>query len=143
MKLEDSKNAGLKWAPQVFRPLVSCILFLVSCFLMAGCGSKNTGAPVYYQSDTEESARSPVGFVSDTVLMARVKSKFMSDDMVDDHGIHIKVRHGVVYLDGWVSDTYQRRMAEDLVRSIDGVGRVVSRLQISNPGTVFINPDIR
>ncbi|WP_289022618.1 BON domain-containing protein [Desulfobacter postgatei] len=98
---------------------------------------------MYYQSNTEESARSPIGFVSDTVLMARVKSKFMSDDMVDDNEIHIKVRHGVVYLDGWVSDTYQRRMAEDLVRSIDGVGRVVSRLQISNPGTVFINPDIR
>ncbi|MDD4272293.1 MAG: BON domain-containing protein [Desulfobacter postgatei] len=98
---------------------------------------------MYYQSNTEQSARSPVGFLSDTVLMARVKSKFMSDDMVDDNEIYIKVRHGVVYLDGWVSDTYQRRMAEDLVRSIDGVGRVVSRLQISNPGTVFINPDIR
>jgi len=67
----------------------------------------------------------------------------MSDDMVDDTNIHVKVRHGMVYLDGWVADTYQHRMARDLVRSIDGVARVVSRLQITNPGTVFINPDIR
>ena len=98
---------------------------------------------MYYQYSREESARSPVGFVSDTLLMARIKSKFMSDDMVNDNGIHVKVRHGVVYLDGWVADTYQRRMAQDLVKSVDGVGRVVSRLQIANPGTVFINPDIR
>ena len=135
----------LKWAPQALRPLVSCILFLVSCFIIPGCASQktNTGSPVYYQSVTEQSARSTATFVSDTVLMARVKSKFMADDMVDDTNIHVKVRHGVVYLDGWVSDTYQRRMARDLVRSIDGVTRVVSRLQMTNPGTVFINPDTR
>ena len=112
---------------------------------MMGCASQNadTGSPVYYQPDTKQSTRSPVTFVSDTMLMARVKSKFMSDDMVSDKGIHVKVRHGVVYLDGWVADTYQHRMAQDLVRSIDGVTRVVSRLQIANQGTMFINPHIR
>ena len=134
---------SLKWAQQLLRPLLSCLLLLVSCFLMPACGSPTTGSPIYYQSNREASARSAVGFVSDTVLMARIKSKFVSDDMVDDNGIYVKVRHGVVYLDGWVADTYQRRMAQDLVRSIDGVDRVVSRLQIANPGTVLINPDIR
>ncbi len=120
------------------------ILSAFALFLIPGCASQktNTGSPVYYQSVTAQNVRSPGTFVSDTVLMARVKSKFMSDDMVDDTGIHVKVRHGVVYLDGWVADTYQHRMARDLVRSIDGVARVVSRLQIANPGTVFINPDI-
>ena len=110
---------------------------------MPACGSPTTGSPIYYQSNREARARSAVAFVSDTVLMARIKSKFVSDDMVDDNGIYVKVRHGVVYLDGWVADTYQRRMAQDLVRSIDGVDRVVSHLQIANPGTVLINPDIR
>lgn len=124
--------------PQCFNFIILAIALLI----MPGCGSKNTGSPVYYQSNTEERSRSPVAFVSDTVLMARIKSKFMSDDMVDDDGIHVKVRHGVVYLDGWVIDTYQRRMAQDLVRSIDGVVRLVSRLQLTNPGTIFINPDI-
>lgn len=134
-----------KRAPQALLPLVSCILFLVSCTLFPGCASPNTetGSPVYYQSDTKQRARSPITFVSDTVLMARVKSKFMSDDMVDDTDIHVKVRHGVVYLDGWVADKYQHRMARDLVKSIDGVARVVSRLRITNPGTVFMNPGIR
>lgn len=119
------------------------ILWAVVLLIMPGCGTTNTGSPVYYYSGTEERARSPVDVVGDTVLMAKIKSKFMSDDMVDDDGIHVKVRHGVVYLDGWVADTYQRRMAQDLVKSIDGVVRVVSRLQLTNPGTVFINPDIR
>ncbi len=129
---------------QYFRAM-ALILSVFALFSAPGCASqkKNTGSPVYYQSVTEQSARSTATFVSDTVLMARVKSKFMADDMVDDTNIHVKVRHGVVYLDGWVSDTYQRRMARDLVRSIDGVTRVVSRLQMTNPGTVFINPDTR
>lgn len=114
-------------------------------FLMPGCASQNpnAGSPVYYQSDSEQRTRSPVTFVSDTVLMARVKSKFMSDDMVNDQGIHVKVRHGVVYLDGCVADIYQRRMAQDLVGSIDGVVQVINRLKLTNPGTVFINTDIR
>ncbi|MCG8550408.1 MAG: BON domain-containing protein [Desulfobacterales bacterium] len=111
--------------------------------IMPGCGPKKTGSPVYYQSNTEDRSRSPVAFVSDTLLMARIKSKFTSDDMVDDDDIHVKVRHGVVYLDGWVADAYQRRIVLDLVKSIDGVGRVVSRLQLTNPGTVFLKPEIR
>ncbi|WP_083927943.1 BON domain-containing protein [Desulfobacter curvatus] len=143
MKTKDTNNLKLQWAPQALRPLVSCILFLVSCSILPGCGTTNTGSPVYYQPNTEDRTRSPVVFVSDTVLMTKIKSKFISDDMVDGDGIHIKVRHGVVYLDGWVADTYQSRMAQDLVKSIDGVVRVVSRLQFTNPGTVFINPDIR
>ena len=95
---------------------------------------------MYYQSSRENQPRSPVAFVSDAVLLTRVKSRFISDDMVDDDEIHVKVRHGVVYLDGWVADRYQRRMAQDLVQSIDGVNRVVSRLKLTHPGTIFINP---
>ncbi|WP_320042733.1 BON domain-containing protein [uncultured Desulfobacter sp.] len=98
---------------------------------------------MHYQSNTENRSRSPGAFVSDTVLMAKIKSKFMSDDMVDPEGIDLKVRHGVVYLDGWVADAYQRRIALDLVKSIDGVGRVVNRLRLTNPGTVFLKPDVK
>ncbi|WP_207309074.1 BON domain-containing protein [Desulfobacter hydrogenophilus] len=122
---------------QFFNFIISAMALLI----MPGCGSKNTGSPVHYQANTENCTRSPVAFVSDAVLMGRIKSKFMSDDMVDDDSIHVKVRHGVVYLDGWVTDTYQRRMAQDLVRSIDGVGRVVSRLKLTNQGTIFRTAD--
>nr|WP_321398192.1 BON domain-containing protein [uncultured Desulfobacter sp.] len=111
--------------------------------ILPGCGQPTTGAPVYYESSMENRTRSPATFVSDAVLLTRVKSKFISDDMVDDDEIQIKVRHGVVYLDGWVADSYQRRMAQALAQSIDGVNRVVSRLRLTNPGTIFINPDPR
>nr|WP_319493065.1 BON domain-containing protein [uncultured Desulfobacter sp.] len=98
---------------------------------------------MYYESSMENRTRSPATFVSDAVLLTRVRSKFISDDMVDDDEIQIKVRHGVVYLDGWVADSYQRRMAQALAQSVDGVNRVVSRLRLTNPGTIFINPDPR
>ena len=116
------------------------VVLMLILLILAGCGSPTTGSPVYYQSSKENQTRSPAAFVSDTVLLTRVKSRFISDDMVDDDGIDVKVRHGVVYLDGWVTDRYQRRMAQDLVQSIDGVNRVVSRLKLSNPGTIFIRP---
>lgn len=135
----QSNSHSISFTPQYF----NFIILVLAILIMPGCGSKNTGSPVYYQSGTEYRSRSPVSFVSDTVLMTRIKSKFMSDDMVDDDDIHVKVRHGVVYLDGWVADTYQRRIALDLVKSIDGVGRVVSRLQLTNPGTVFLKPDVK
>nr|WP_319394016.1 BON domain-containing protein [uncultured Desulfobacter sp.] len=110
--------------------------------ILPGCGPPTTGSPVYYESSRENLPRSPATFVSDAVLQTRVKSRFISDDMVDDDGIRVKVRHGVVYLDGWVADSYQRRMAQDLAQSIDGVNRVVSRLKLTNPGTIFISPDL-
>lgn len=118
-------------------------VLLLVLFFLPGCGSPNRGSPVYYEFSTEHRTRSPAAFVSDAALLTRVKSRFISDDMVDDDGIHVKVRHGVVYLDGWVADRYQRRMAQDLVQSIDGVNRVVSRLKLTNPGTILINPDVK
>jgi hypothetical protein len=118
------------------------VLMLV-LLILPGCGSLNTGSPVYYESSAENRTRSPAAFVSDAVLLTRVKSRFIADDMVDDDGIHVKVRHGVVYLDGWVADRHQRRMVQDLVQSIDGVDRVVSRLKLTNPGTIFINQKLR
>ena len=119
---------------------VQFAVVMLILLILPGCGPPSTGSPVYYQSSRESQPRSPAAFVSDAVLLTRVKSRFISDDMVDDDEIHVKVRHGVVYLDGWVADRYQRRMAQDLVQSIDGVNRVVSRLKLTHPGTIFINP---
>lgn len=135
-------KTGLKSPPQALCLPVACLMFTLFCLMTSGCAYQNadTGSPVYYQPNPEQNPRTPITFVSDTVLMARIKSKFMSDDMVDGNDIHVKVRHGVVYLDGWVPDIYQRRMARDLVKSIDGVNRVASRLKIVNPGTIFLNP---
>ncbi len=122
---------------------VNFAFLMLILLILPGCGPPTTGSPVYYESSMENRTRSPATFVSDAVLLTRVRSKFISDDMVDDDEIQIKVRHGVVYLDGWVADSYQRRMAQALAQSVDGVNRVVSRLRLTNPGTIFINPDPR
>lgn len=129
-------NARQKRVPRELGLFVFSLLILC-CNLFPCCSSRNTGAPVYHQSGTKQNTRSPLTFAGDTILMARVKSKFISDDMVNDDGIHVKVRHGVVYLDGWTTDEYERRMALDLARSVDGVVRVVNNLKLTNQGTVF------
>ena len=138
--MKDAAATGRKYKPRAFGLIFSCTVYLFSCFIVQGCSSRNSGPATYSQSQANPS---PVSFVSDMMLMARIKSKFISDDMVDDNGIHIKVRSGVVYLEGWAADEYHCRMAKDLVRSVDGVVRVESSLQIANQGTVFEKPDIQ
>ncbi len=120
-------------------------LLLLILMMAAGCstGNPDTGSPVYSHSSAEQPGRSPADVISDSLLYSRVALKFNSDDMVDDDGIHIKVRKGAVYLDGRVADIYQRRIATDLARSVEGVVRVVNRLQIANQGTVFVNPELQ
>ena len=125
-----------------YLPLGFSILFTL--VMAAGCttGNSGSGSPIFYETSSEHTSRSPVDVISDSLLFSRVALKFNSDDMVDDDGIDIKVRSGVVYLEGQTPDIYQRRIATDLARSVDGVVQVVNRLQIINPGTVFVNPEL-
>lgn len=39
-------------------------------------------------------------------------------------------RNSVLYLRGWCNSFYERQLAQDAVRSVDGVLRVVNRIQV-------------
>lgn len=110
---------------------------------VSGCTTSepSNGSPVYYSPSPEQAPRSIATAAEDTFLLAKVKAKFVSDDLVDDSGIDITVRHGVVILEGTAQDAHHRRMAVDLARTVDGVVRVENRLRLIHTGTTFETPE--
>ena len=93
------------------------------------------GAPVYPSGDP--APRSFATAAHDTLILGRIKAKLFSDDLVDGDGMDITVRHCVVFVTGYAADDYDRRMTVDLIRTVDGVKRVESRLQVRHKGTTF------
>lgn len=52
---------------------------------------------------------------------------------VDAGGITVRVEHGDVTLEGTVSSHREKRMAEEDVNSLPGIGNVHNRLQVVHP----------
>jgi len=119
------------------RPYAISIISLV-LILVVGCASSpNQGSPVYHTASPQETPRSFTTVMDDSLTLARIKTKIFSDDLVDQDGIEITVRHGVVYLTGTAQDNYHRRMIADLIRTVEGVGRIENRLRVAHRGTTF------
>ena len=111
-------------------------LVLITVLFAAGCASgANQGSPVYPPVD--QAQRSFATTARDTLILARIKTKLFSDDLVDGDGMDITVRRAVVFVTGYAVDDYDRRMTVDLIRTVDGVKRVESRLLVRHKGTTF------
>lgn len=121
--------------------LKSVLISLV--ILGLGCSTApKKESPVYFEQAPEEAPRSVFTAAEDTLILARIKSKLFSDDLVDQGGIDIRVRHGVVFLEGSARDVYHRRMITDLIQTVDGVVRVENRLNMIHTGTTFVTSEI-
>ncbi len=117
------------------RPYAISIISLVLILVLGCASSPNQGSPVYYTASPQE--RSFTTVLDDSLTLARIKTKIFSDDLVDQDGIEITVRHGVVYLTGTAQDNYHRRMIADLIRTVEGVGRIENKLNVAHSGTTF------
>ena len=54
--------------------------------------------------------------------------------------VHCYAKTGDLYLEGKVPSYYLKQTAQSLIQSIEGVGRVVNRLQVVNAGGVSGDP---
>ncbi len=124
-------------------PILCLAAFLIiSSHLVTGCTNQgHQGSPVYSAPSPKDAPRSVITVMEDSLVLTRIKTRIFSDDMVNGDGIHIMVRHGVVYLTGSTRDHYQGRVAADLIRGVDGVVRVENQLNESHPGTTFETED--
>ncbi len=119
------------------RPYAISIISLYLVLVVGCASSPNQGSPVYYTASPQEAPRSFTTVMDDSLTLARIKTKIFSDDLVDQDGIEITVRHGVVYLTGTAQDNYHRRMVADLIRTVEGVGRIENQLHVAHRGTTF------
>ncbi len=122
---------------KVPRPYAIVIISLYLVLAVGCTSSPNQGSPVYYTPSPQETPRSFITVMDDSLTLARIKKKLFSDDLVDQDDIEITVRHSVVYLSGTAQDDYHRRMLTDLIRTVEGVGRIENKLQVTHRGTTF------
>ncbi|WDP86198.1 MAG: BON domain-containing protein [Desulfobacter sp.] len=113
------------------KTLSLCVL--TALILMTGCTSNKGPQPmVYSPPSAKEAPRSFTTMMEDSLILTRIKTKLFSDDLVDGKGIDILVRHGVVYLTGQAMDDAHRRMAMDIIRTVEGVVRIENQLTIGS-----------
>lgn len=67
---------------------------------------------------------------SDTLINSNIESKLLSDSRIDASKIKSETKDGVVTLSGTVDKYWQRRIAEDIAASSDGVILVENKLSV-------------
>jgi osmotically-inducible protein OsmY len=75
-------------------------------------------------------AASPPGNRPDSSVIRDVRRALRRVPDMDDSGIHIRARLGVVTLTGWVPESWQISRAGNAARSVLGVRAVTNRLTV-------------
>ena len=103
---------------------------LIVTFIFAGCGAAVVGGAAYggHKGATDE--RSIGTMMDDSVISTTIKTKMIADEFVKARHIDVDVLNGVVYLIGVVESSYQRRMAADIARGVEGVRRIENQLLV-------------
>ena len=105
-------------------------LLLLLAMLLSGCGALVVSgtAPGGYASD--EDGRPQEQQHRDAAIASRINTLFVKDPQIPAMAIRVRVRQGVVILQGRVSSDAVVRRAVRLASSVPGVVRVTSRLEV-------------
>ncbi len=105
-------------------------LMLLFAMLLSGCGAlvvSGSAPGGYAQVDddwTQDQQR------RDAAVASRINTLFVKDPQIPAMAIRVRVRQGVVILQGRVSSDAVVRRAVRLAGSVPGVVRVTSRLEV-------------
>jgi len=105
-------------------------IVVIFVFILTGCGAAVIGGAAYggHKGATDE--RSIGTMMNDSAISTTIKTKMISDEFVKARYIDVDVLNGVVYLIGVVESSYQRRMAADIARGVEGVRRIENQLLV-------------
>ena len=92
--------------------------------------SKETGKDI--KETTENIASDTKEAVGDAAITSEAKLKFAADDTVKALNIDVDTNNGVVTLRGTVNSKAELNQAVRLAKSVDGVKKVISELEIVN-----------
>ena len=70
--------------------------------------------------------------ITDGWITSRIKTKFMADETMRASSINVDTNDHVVTLKGAVADEAARAKAVSLAKEVEGVNRVVDKLQVAN-----------
>lgn len=92
------------------------VCLLVAAPVISGCATERTVGQT----------------VSDSAITARVKSELLADPDVSGLNVNVTTYRGQVQLSGYVTSAEQRREAERIARSIEGVESVSNDLIVKS-----------
>lgn len=75
-------------------------------------------------------SRSTGQYIDDAAITTRVKTALFRDEQVSGFQVDVDTFRGRVQLSGFVDTVEQRRRAEQLARSVEGVREVVNNLEV-------------
>ena len=85
------------------------------------------------KDQVSETTGKMTGTTKDAWLTAKTKIALYGDDRVSGSSINVDTQNATVMLRGKVSSADEKRAAEEVARSIDGVGTVKNELQVVSP----------
>jgi osmotically-inducible protein OsmY len=95
-----------------------------------GCDSTRRVDADGAHPDTAASATTPARQKSDALITMEIQSKFFASSDVKGHRIDVDTRDAIVKLQGTVDQENERKAAEQIARSVEGVARVENQLLI-------------
>ncbi|MCG3460770.1 BON domain-containing protein [Xenorhabdus bovienii] len=81
-------------------------------------------------SKVDNSLKHADAYVSDSSITAQVKADLLKTKGLDSNDISVKTEKGVVYLSGFVKNTYQAKKVAKIVHKVHGVKSVKNTLKV-------------
>ena len=69
--------------------------------------------------------------LSSVPLLHQVQGALSSSPYISDRQLHVEATDGLVRIEGTVGSFYQKQMAQEVVRRLDGVRRIENQLQVN------------
>jgi osmotically-inducible protein OsmY len=113
--------------------IVASVLFAAgaSAQTMSGASSQRTDSASNGTSASSESLGQHIG---DGAITAKAKAELIGAKDVHASRVHVKTRHGVVWLTGSVPRQADKQRAQEIVQGISGVQSVHNRLKVIEAG---------
>ena len=99
----------------VFRDMFSVVMAAVFAVVLAGCAGAGTKTGQ---------------FVDDATITSKVKTAFATDKTVSAMQVNVDTNQGNVRLSGFVDSEAEKRRAEEIARSVNGVRSVTNALTV-------------
>ena len=120
-------------------PLLKIATVVGSVMFAVGATAQTMASSAASTSETASapsaSSESLGQHISDGTVTTKVKAALMAAKDVKSTHIHVKTRHGIVWLTGSVPTSDEKTRAQQVVEGIDGVHSVKNRLKVSAAGS--------
>jgi len=116
---------------------ISTLIVALLAAPLVSANTSNTNGNVYRTKTQAEknpkSAENKVEkVINDTVITAKVKELFLEDKDISSLILHVTTKQGVVFLSGKVNNPYEKKIAVNLAKTVNGVKDVKCKLKVLN-----------